>query len=817
MTKQRKGTGIGYLMIVSAFLVLLPSLSAVDVTTCPIIINDSSNLTQNVNGSSCITFGASNIELNCNSFNITATPTGSGTGITAGNRTNVTIRNCFVYNFTTNLYLDTVNSSLIATSLFGDASDTAILALNVSRSNFSDIVAFIGPSSTGTALMARNVSHSRFTNVTSQSNGSNSFIIMADSSNVTIERAVGNGTRITGLRIEGANDITVLNSNGSSVNETSASTASGVFVIRSRNIILENVLGLSVSGNGIRIVNVSNITVINSTGRSNISDGIDVQVNSSNVTLYNVTGVSTLAHGLNASADVISLLINNAIFRSEAGFGLWCSGCNMSSFTNVFAYSQNRSGMMMESTIDSNFTLMNITGMGQIGLVMNNSHRNRLVNLSIVTPATGLQLLSSQNNTFANVTIYANGTWMVANGSLENNMTDLRLDNPNASIRFFSLINISSPTNVSRSHVNLSFNLARVNGTNLSFLNVTSEITLRDLVYSKVLEIFDENENGTFATCASSRCTRVSYTNGILMFNVSGWSAYSSQDNTPLPQESNGGNAESRPFPSSRTIAVDESGTRVTTYSYDTTSLQVGDRQFIYNIIRTDGYDAELVIGTAQFRIGKGESKDIDADGDGSPDVRVTLEKLLFQRADITIVPLAQPIKYGQKKAMEPKQTASAGQASKEEDMQEQQPSGAEGSTSAPSVMQSPTEVSPFRSLTLRIAMISVLVLAALAALIVVSWRRNQKSSPAPADATIRSYITRYRNMGYSSHQIAEQLRKYHAEADVLAAFNSLDRQKMIDYIKQCRSQGFSDTQIQSRLGPRFLEEEIHGAFSNVR
>ncbi len=112
----------------------------------PVLINDSSTLTQNINvNGSAVTFNNNSISLDCQGFSMTGN--GSGTGIAASSRNNITIRNCIVSNFTTQVSLATTPNSLVDNTTV-NCGTSICLANTDSDNNTISAVRFNGTSGT---------------------------------------------------------------------------------------------------------------------------------------------------------------------------------------------------------------------------------------------------------------------------------------------------------------------------------------------------------------------------------------------------------------------------------------------------------------------------------------------------------------------------------------------------------------------------------------------------------------------------------------------------------------------------------------------
>lgn len=85
---------------------------------------------------------------------------------------------------------------------------------------------------------------------------------------------------------------------------------------------------------------------------------------------------------------------------------------------------------------------------------------------------------------------------------------------------------------LSTEFLDIDSNLARVDSDALPFLDSPARITLIGLQGSTPTLLVDKDDDGSFTTCSSSRCRLVDYSNGILVFDVTGFTTYSSMLNT---------------------------------------------------------------------------------------------------------------------------------------------------------------------------------------------------------------------------------------------------------------------------------------------
>jgi subtilisin family serine protease len=536
--------------------------SGTNITGCPITINVSTTLTQNLqSNSSCITFGNDSIALDCGGFALNGTQ--NGTGINATARNNISIVNCFVNNFTQDIVLDRVNNSVMRNDTARSAAQEGVLlysAVNDLLVNVSgegavnrDGIQLVNSTTAGTNNTLIGV------NGTSNSSSGVGLNIQIDNTTVNDSRGVSlnhrgiqilsSGNRATNLTGIGV-DVGMLVTTGS-FNNVTGSTGIGVpgLSFSSARSTYANNLGISTNGIAISVAG-GNLTLVNNTGRSNATSGI--RIDGADFNLTGNTGVSNTSVGIHSPLSFVNSIVvgNNGTGPAGISIGAGGGAFNDTFLNNVgtgvasvgFAIGgDNQTAINNTGTSNGSFGMQFLTGGDN--LAVNNTgistassgidvrvySRSRFLNNTASSgSATALAILVlSTNNTFANTTLFTNATWIITDGtSPDNNITNTLFQGSAGSIRVFGLANIPGSANVSIARLNTSANRAFLNSTNLTFLNQTGQVTFTGATSNQVLVDFDDDNS--FSFCDASICSVVSFAGGTLVVNVTHFTTFSS-------------------------------------------------------------------------------------------------------------------------------------------------------------------------------------------------------------------------------------------------------------------------------------------------
>jgi parallel beta-helix repeat protein len=443
-------------------------------TSCPVTINVSTTLTQNITVTAtapCVTFGASNITLDCAGYTIFYDPVGAGTdAIVAENRTNVTVRNCVIID------ANTGGSSGIGIN-FTSVNDSAVINTSIQTNGTDSNYGILITSDSNRNIIANN---------TIRTQGS-----AIDNIGIHLTTLVS-GNNVTG------NNITT--------NGTSGNIGVRMVTSASNNLVSYN----SISTHGDASGNFGVAAVSSSPGNRIISNSITTNgsFNAGGISVSGTgTGNATVVNNtISTDGSSLAIGINYGIIMS-GGFG-----SNNVSGNNISTHGVSSDfGIEIDSGTNSNVFDSNI----------------------IATAGNGSQALfifRSNDSVFTNTVFDNPSDWMNSSANTFNNLTNTTFRMPNGSIRMNSLVQLNGSQDVTKARLNITFNRAFLNSTNLSFLNTTAVITLNGIGFSAPVPTVDFTDSGVFSTCPASVCAVVSFSGGVLVYNVTHFTSFSSTE-----------------------------------------------------------------------------------------------------------------------------------------------------------------------------------------------------------------------------------------------------------------------------------------------
>jgi hypothetical protein len=464
------------------------------ITSCPVTINVSTTLTQGIaSNDTCVTIGGDNLTLDCAGFSIlyNANGTDNEYGILAVGRINITIKDCIIR----------------------DINDTAAagVGINITNTNMTTI---------------RNTTI--FTNGTTNTHGI--------AFNIINTSTVANNTIIP---------------NGTSQNHGIFLQSTDAVDIRDNNISI--LVGSSQDGISSGLLSVNNTIAFNRIIISLGSVGIRLSTNTRSSVIFNnisLTGGGATKTGINVGAGEFNNITSNNV--SVAGIGSPLAGIELASSTNNNIVNDNI--IFVNSTIGPIYGLRtrfansnnnNFTGnafrieapaVEAYGItVEDTSINNRFnrTNITVVSTSGYGILIVNSNHTIFDTTLLSPAGWLNISPGIFSNFTNTTFLQPNGSIRIASLVQADGPQDVTKAKLNITFNRAFLNSSNLTFLNTTGIITLNGITSADPLPLVDFEDDGTFVPClptANPFCTELSFSGGVFVFNTSHFTSFSSTE-----------------------------------------------------------------------------------------------------------------------------------------------------------------------------------------------------------------------------------------------------------------------------------------------
>ncbi|MGC8899741.1 MAG: right-handed parallel beta-helix repeat-containing protein, partial [Candidatus Micrarchaeia archaeon] len=326
----------------------------------------------------CIAIRASNVELNCQNYEIRGNRAiGSSVGIIvydpplgANPLTNVTIRNCNVLNYTRNLWIDSDLASdhsqiVVRDSRFNLSSGNSIRVSDADNSNFTNII--VDRTTDGALLFLDGSSGNIVRNFTGL-NSNNFFIMDYVGSNQFYNTTLRNGGW-AGIWIRGVDNSIVDGFDIKNITESGGVVYGAIYVSSGGDYnIIKNGKIYDLITHGIKIEgtynNITNVTIYNSTSESGIFIDGDAADNNriENSTIYKNADYGIYVNG----ADNI-LLSGLTIENHTSGYEIYLQGSAIGLVSNVliqnsrFVNNKTLNTMGVHGIYTSNITVDNST------------------------------------------------------------------------------------------------------------------------------------------------------------------------------------------------------------------------------------------------------------------------------------------------------------------------------------------------------------------------------------------------------------------------------------------------------------------------
>jgi len=421
--------------------------------------------------STCLTIEANNIILNLNGSTIYTNLT-SGYGITTSGYSNITIANGTIINFSRAILFGDSSNNIIQNIIINASDDYGVYLNNLSSSTVSDI---------------------------------------------TITKS-------------GAYGLYLLSSSGNSINKITTNNITGLFC-----------------GNGLRVKYSSNTTISNSTVRNVNKNSLCIGSYSEqniNMTYFNITYINNYYGSKHTGEHNSTITYSNYI--NSTGYGLYITS---SSGETVSDASLTNSTLEVISTTNSTLQNLTFTDCGNYCIYSSLSNNITILNniFSASTITTNITINLTTNSTINSTTIFTglnitnSHDLFIYNNTFHNNSISIYL--LNSSMRKYTLINSSlriATRTVTLDYHNRSFSHSGENTSNIfSFttnsitvnsssdpkFNQSANITIADISFNPFI-LYSAGDTNVYEECPSSICSKTSYTNNALRFNVTHFTTY---------------------------------------------------------------------------------------------------------------------------------------------------------------------------------------------------------------------------------------------------------------------------------------------------
>lgn len=346
------------------------------------------------------------------------------------------------------------------------------------------------------------------------------FTIAADNITVNLNgnTLLGNGSG-NGIYSQLHNNITIFNG-------TLAGFDIGLYLSITTNSIFDN---LSLINNNYGIYafpNSDGNTFRNINSTFNSLDGLYLR-NSANNNFYNFVSESNVGDGSYLYAATNSNFYGAYFFNNSNGLSMYSSS-NGNSFYNTRSLSNNN-GFYLDSVSSNQFyNSSSISNVNYGFYIFPSANNNNFYNSIVTQNSYGVYLFSSTGNLWNNLYVYNNTNqeilstaWITAGGTI------LTYNNTLGALKFAALTaDVDGDLILGNlENIRLANNLAFVNSTAISGLNLATNVTLKALSTNMLFPRIMKDG----AICADC----VNYTSlnaGNVTFRVTGWSSYSIQD-----------------------------------------------------------------------------------------------------------------------------------------------------------------------------------------------------------------------------------------------------------------------------------------------
>jgi hypothetical protein len=251
-------------------------------------------------------------------------------------------------------------------------------------------------------------------------------------------------------------------------------------------------------------------------------------------------------------------------------------------------------------------------------------------------------VITLSNNSRLNNTILTDpGQWLNTTPNSFNNISNITFEQPNGSIRLNGtfVLNGSPVGDVTKQYLNITNNKAYLNSTNLSLLNQTGIVSLRDTGFSNPTPTVDVNDDGTFVDCSASRCTEIGLSYSVYSYGVTGFTTYGAGETAIFGSGGSGGGGGSGGVSRAQTYTMSSTEATLGLKKNDKVKFRVANKDHTLTMIEVLTSQARVEVASlpVRYTLAKSVPQEIDFTGDGKPDFRMTLLSIGYYQATIKL------------------------------------------------------------------------------------------------------------------------------------------------------------------------------------
>ncbi|MFH8119592.1 MAG: NosD domain-containing protein [Candidatus Aenigmatarchaeota archaeon] len=389
----------------------------------------------------------------------------------------------------------------------------------------NSIVSNLAMSNNGYGLFVYDSSNNTFSNITTTNN--ENYGIYVESSSYNTFSSIISSNNSGGIQL-------VYSSNNTFFNVTTASNEDfGIYIESDSSYnILSNIFSCN-NYIGIYLRENSNFNTLSNITSSNNGYGIRIESSNENV-FFNITSLNNYDDGISLDNSNNNFLYNIISNDNNNGICLYYSNDNF--LSNITSLNNHDDGICIKDDSFGNIFSNVISSINTYGINFQNSAYNSFFNITISESSEcGIYSCSTSNNNFTDTNISANINYICMNENENNIMINTSFSSSYGSVRYSDGIQLPDHTQliITAQHLNISFNSIFLDTSDPAvndLLNRPAQLTLTGLNKTVHIPVWDPEDDGTFVDCPDTICTIVSDSGGVFVYNVTGFSTYSSRE-----------------------------------------------------------------------------------------------------------------------------------------------------------------------------------------------------------------------------------------------------------------------------------------------